>query len=48
MNTLEIITLALVVGLGGFMIVGVAALIMDTVADSIREYKIKKSWNKNI
>lgn len=46
MNTLEIITLALVVGLGGFMIVGVAALVVDTLAEIIRDRKIRKQWNR--
>ena len=44
MNTLEIITRALVVALGGFMIIGVAALVIDTVAEVSRDYKNKKAW----
>ena len=46
MNTLEIITLALVVALGGFMIIGVAALVVDTTAEIIRNRKIRKQWNR--
>lgn len=46
MNTLEIITLALVVALGGFMLVGITALILDTSAEIIRDRKRNKQWKQ--
>ena len=44
MNTLEIITLALVVSVGGFMIIGAVALVVDTVAEAVRYHKNQKAW----
>lgn len=46
MNIEQIITLALVIVVGGFMILGAIALVIDTTAEIIRDRKIRKQWNR--